>query len=264
MEVRMPRLRNYQDEPVNDFGKVLTEKQVRVLRKFGGIAGRRLINDVSRNPKHKHRDFVLWLWSAWRNNTHRQSRVFKELLCDVPPGTYASYYLSQGEQQKRTFRTNRFDSNMDYLQSTLKYGEWEDLPIVWRVETDLALPTEDETYRYSSIPTMTSYVVAGSAAEAASVWSMMVLVPCGLAKGNETNDYIRAASPRFCGPKVFFNTTKMNSEGKQEVEEKLAKEIERHESKLKELRDTRDRSQMVFALASSTILMSNAGESIAS
>lgn len=261
----MPKLRNYQDEPVNDDGKVLTEKQVRVLRKFGGIAGRRLINDVSRNPKHKHRDFVLWLWSAWRNNTHRQSRVFKELLCDVPPGTYACYWPTQGEQQKRTYRTNRFDSNMDYLQSTLKFGQWEDLPIVWRVETDLSgADISDSTYRYNSVPSMTSYVVAGSAAEAASIWSMMVLVPCGLAKGNETSDYIRAASPRFCGPKMFFNTTQMNSEGKQEVETEIAKQIKRHESKLEELRATRDRSQMVFALASSTILMSNAAESIAS
>ena len=56
----------------------------------------------------------------------------------------------------------------------------------------------------------------------------------------------------------------MNSEGKQEVETEIAKQIERHESKLEELRATRDRSQMVFALASSTILMSNAAESIGS
>ncbi len=259
----MPKLRNYQDTPL-DCGKVLTEKQVRVLRKFGGIGGRRLIDEVKRNPKHKHRDFVLWLWSAWQNNKHR-SRLFKELLCDVKPGTYQTWYLSQGEQQKQTYRTNRFDGNMDHLQHTLRCGQWKDLPIVWRVETDLTANVygEDRSYGYQSVPSMSSYVVAGTAEEAASIWGMMVLTPCGLANGNETRDYVRAACPRFCGPKVFFDTARMNSEGKQEVEQKITKEIERYEKKLSDLRATRDRSQMVFAMASSTILMSNTTEDVA-
>ena len=60
----MPKLRNYQ--PVTGIypDRPLTEREVRTLRKFTGIAGYRLIGEVAKNPNHKWRDFVLQLWMA--------------------------------------------------------------------------------------------------------------------------------------------------------------------------------------------------------
>ena len=117
----MSNLRNYQEYIPQGWDRPLTEKEVRALRKFGGIAGRRLIDDVKEKPNHKLYDYVLSLWNLNNNSGHRH-RTFKELLCDVPPGTFDTYWLNQGLQQKQTFRTNAFERNMKSQSCDIRAG----------------------------------------------------------------------------------------------------------------------------------------------
>ena len=72
----MPKqIRNFQELKIN--GKVLNSKEIRLLRKFAGIAGRRLIYEVAELEEHKHRTFVLELWNAYENGELRRTRAFK-------------------------------------------------------------------------------------------------------------------------------------------------------------------------------------------
>ena len=255
----MPNLRNYQEYTPQGWDRPLTEREVRALRKFGGIAGRRLIDDVKEKPSHKLYDYVLSLWNLSKENGHRQ-RSFKELLCDVPAGTFDSWCLSQGLQQKQTFRMNAFERNMDYLRETLRYGSWKGLPIVWRVQTDLSAARDQYSNRsFRHIPNMYSYVVANSGDEAASIWGMMVLSPIGIVKSSDTRDYRRLCEPRFVGPQRFCEIAEQNKLGLSRATDEISKQITSLETALKEMHELKALSEMAFALGASTLLMANGG-----
>lgn len=257
MERQMPKLRNYQEYTPEGWDSPLTEKEVRALRKFGGVAGRRLINEVKDNPKHRLYDFLLSLYNL-HNGQSSRVRIFKELLCDVPAGTFDTWYLSQGLQQKQTFRTNAFERNMDYFRDTLRCGQWTGLPIVWRVSTDLSAANSNLASRsFRHIPNMYSYVVANSADEAASIWGMMVLSPIGIVKSSATPDYRRLCEPRFVGPQRFCNLAEQNKVGLSRATDEISKQIKSLEDSLQSMQELKSLSEMAFALGASTLLMAN-------
>jgi len=253
----MPKLKNYQEIYSEFFDRILTEKEIRLLRKFTGIAGQRIVDEIILNPNHKWRNFVLDVWWAYNKKQLWQSRQqFHETICDVEPKAFDSYwYMTQGQKQKKTFRTNTFDRNMDYIRNSMNNGRWVELPIVWRVETELT-PYSSDYDRRVRIDPMNSYVVASSRTEASSVWATMVLSPLGLVDIMESRAYSRA-DVRFVGPHMYCDVHKLNSQ----AHEQTAKEIQEiqygFEECLKQIKEISSVASSAFAMASATLAATN-------
>ncbi len=247
----MPReVRNFQHLDLN--GRTLSSKEIRILRKFGGIAGRRLINEVAADPNHKHRDFVLELWNEYSTGQTRRNRVFDELLCDVEPGAFDKWIYEQGLQQKRTFRHNKFSENMDYAKMLMIRGGWKELRTVYRVNTNLA----NEGHFSYRLDRMRSYVIANNRDEAKTVWATMVLGPLGIVDLGSSAAY-RHCEAAFHKPERFCNIVELNAAGRQDI----VKEIERQQRKISEMQlqitELKQKAELAFALSSSTLMATN-------
>ncbi|OUU26794.1 MAG: hypothetical protein CBB97_07195 [Candidatus Endolissoclinum sp. TMED37] len=248
----MPKqIRNFQELEIN--GRILNSKEIRLLRKFAGVAGRRLIDEVAANKNHKHRDFVLEIWNEYFQKSLRRKQVFVELLCDVKPGTFEGWWVEQGLQQKKTFRLNKCDENMSHARYTMARGRWAGLKTVYKVNTHLSSNGRSISYR---LETMESYVVANNREEANSVWSTMVLAPLGLIE-IEKNGYGKACDAVFYAPARFCNLAQLNSNGRHEIIASIEKEKERIKKRQTEIDVLARQTELAFALATSTLLATN-------
>ena len=247
----MPKqIRNFQELKIN--GKVLNSKEIRLLRKFAGIAGRRLIYEVAELEEHKHRTFVLELWNAYENGELRRTRAFKEVLCDVEPGTFDEWYISQGLQQKKTFRLNKFHDNMCIVKTTMANGQWLGLKSVYKVTTNIA---NDSHWSYR-LEKMQSYIVANNRSEAVSVWATMVLAPLSLVDITKFGSY-RNCDATFHGPEQYCNLAKLNADARMSI----ASEIEKAQARILEsqaqIEAIKKNAELAFALSTSTLLATN-------
>ena len=247
----MPKqIRNFQELEIN--GRTLNSKEIRLLRKFAGIAGRRLIYEVARSESHKHRTFVLELWNAYENGGLRRTKAFNEVLCDVAPGTFDEWYIPQGLQQKRTFRLNKFHDNMCIVKVTMANGEWQGLKSVYKVTTNIA---NDSHWSYR-LEKMHSYIVANNRSEAVSVWATMVLAPLGLVDITRFGSY-RNCDASFYGPEQYCNLAKLNADARMSISSEIEKAEERILDSKAQLESIKKNAELAFALSTSTLMATN-------
>lgn len=244
------QIKNYQEITIN--GRILSSKEIRLLRKFAGVAGRRLIHEVARTEKHKHRTFVIEVWNAYENGDLRRTRAFKEVLCDVEPGTFDEWYVSQGVQQKKTFRMNKFHDNMCTIKMTMANGEWVGLKSVYKVATNIA---NDSHWSYR-LEEMNSYIVANNRSEAVSVWATMVLAPLGLIDITKSNSY-RNCAATFHGPEQYCNLAKLNADARSKISSEIEKARARILESQAQIEAIKKNAELAFALSTSTLLATN-------
>lgn len=250
----MPSLKNYQEIKLNN--QVLTEREIRQIRKFAGISGQRLIKEVKDNPSHKWRNLVLEFWWEYNNNYLTRNQAFQETFCDVSAGSFDCYYLSQGLAQKKTYRFNRLEENMRYIRSTMSRGEWQDLPIVWEMNTNLT--PYGQYAQFVRVPSMSSYVIANNALEASSVWTTMVLAPLGMIDLTSPGAYRRdEARASFVGPTKFVDCNQKNAESMTNHQGNINEKIEEIKTMLSDVKEVSKKAQLAFALMTSTLLATN-------
>jgi len=230
----------------------LAKKEIIFLRKLFRVGGKNLVETISLTPDHKFRKLFL---DFWHNITHAKSgegfgrrKDFLEAMCEVEPGTFDSYWLDRGTQQKRTYRTNRLDENLSFATRLMSKGMWKSLPILWRMNTDL---NPDGLDHNSRIQDVTSYVIANNSEEANSVWKTMVLNPLGISQPQRHYGY----SARFIGPSSYFNAMELNNGGLNEVKASIAKQRTALEERLENIRRAEARSEFAFALINQTLMM---------
>jgi len=248
------KVSNYQDYNFRGEGN-LTDRQIRTLRKLCGVAGTRLVNEVKKDPKHKWRKFILDIHNSFSHDGLSRDRRFQELLCDVPAHTFDSWWNEQGVKQKRTFRMGKFESLMSTISWQMHKNEWVDLPIVWRVSTCFT-PYGGSYHRDVYIDDMQSYVIASNKEEASTVWATMVSGPLGLINMDEA-DYHRRTDVRFIGPSQYHDASSLNAEHHQRLTIQLAKKRKHIEECLEQLNEISSKATAAFALATSTIMMTN-------
>ena len=178
-------------------------------------------------------------------------------MCEVEPGTFGSWYLPQGTQQKRTYRTNRFEENLNHASNAMSRGRWKNLPMLWRVDTDLNAPGAGYDARVRDV---SSFVVANNIDEAECVWQTMVMGPLGI----DPEQSRRHRAVRFMGPASCFNAMELNIEALAETKARIAKKRADFEKTLQDLKATQARSEFAFALINQTLAMVGPSESAAS
>lgn len=250
----MKRVSNYQDYNFRGEGN-LTDRQIRTLRKLCGVAGKRLVEEVKGNPKHKWRKFILDIYDSYSNHSLSRDRRFQELLCDVPAHTFDAWIYEQGIKQKRTFRMGKFESLMTHIAYQMHRNEWVDLPVVWRVSTSLT-PWGGNYHREVRVDDMHSYVIAANKEEASSVWATMVSGPLGLIDMDQAN-YHRSTEVRFIGPSMYHDAAALNAASHQNLTAQLAKRQKYIEECFEQLNEVSSKATSAFALATSTIMMTN-------
>ena len=228
----------------------LTAREIIFLRKLCRVSGKRLIYEIANNPAHKYRKYFLDVWHDVKHGNPRSgfnSTRCLEAMCEVEPGAYDTWYLPQGMLQSRTYRSNRFEESINYATNTMAAGEWKDLSLVWRLDTDI---NADRVGYDARIRDMSSYVIANSRAEAESVWQTMVLLPLGIKERERLS-----CRPRFLGPTQNLNVLELNMEALSDTKKRIEKKTVAYEKILKELKSTQERSEFAFALINQTLAM---------
>ncbi len=236
----------------------LTKREIIFLRKLCRTSGRRLVDEIAANPNHKWRSFFLAVWynvTQERGRSGFQSQACLEAMCEVEPGTFNNYWLAQGIQQKRTYRTNRFEENLNHASNAMARGRWKNLAMLWRVDTDLNAPGAGYDARVRDV---TSYVVANNIDEAESVWQTMVMGPLGIDPESSSR---RRGHARFIGPASCFNAMELNIEALAETKTRIEKKRAEFEKTLEDLKATQARSEFAFALINQTLAMVGPSES---
>lgn len=235
----------------------LTKREIIFLRKLCRTSGRRLVDEMAANPNHKFRNFFFDVWhnvTQARGRVGFQSKECLEAMCEVQPGAFDSWYLDQGIQQKRTYRTNRFEENLNHAASSMSRGRWKNLQILWRVDTDLNAPRSGYEARVREV---SSYVIANNIDEAETVWQTMVMGPLGI----DPESSRRRGHARFVGPASCFNAMEMNIESLAETKNRIEKKRAEFEKTLEDLKATQARSEFAFALINQTLAMVGPSES---
>ena len=235
----------------------LTKREIIFLRKLCRTSGRRLISEIAANPNHKFRNFFLDVWydiAHERSRAGFQSQACLEAMCEVEPGAFNHYWLQQGIQQKRTYRTNRFEENLNHASNSMSRGSWKNLSMLWRVDTDLNAPDAGYDARVREV---SSYVVANNIDEAESVWQTMVMGPLGI----DPEKSRRRGHARFVGPAPCFNAMELNIEALAETKTRIEKKRAEFEKTLEDLKATQARSEFAFALINQTLAMVGPSES---
>jgi len=225
----------------------LTKREIIFLRKLCRTSGRRLVNEIAQDPNHKFRSFFLDVWYNYNHGERRsgvQSQECLEAMCEVQPGLFSTWYLEQGDQQKKTYRTNRFEENIRHATSTMSRGRFG-APMLWRVDTDL---NQKGSGYESRIRDVNSYVVANNHDEASTVWQTMVLNPLAI-------EPQRGVTVRFIGPSSHFSCLTLNNEALDATKSEIQKKREELEKTLEELKKTQERSEFAFALINQTLAM---------
>lgn len=255
MEVLMSKQKFQYSVAYSAKDRNLTNKEIIFLRKLCRVNGKQLIDDIRVNPSHKFYEFFLDVWHCYKHQQRSHGDFHSidcwEALCEVEPGSFRnSYWLDRGAQQKKTYRTNRFDENLRHATWTMSHGQWKDLPILWKINTDLSL---NQNYE-ARIRDITSYVIASNSSEASTVWETMVINPLNLISQRQSH-------ARFIGPASHFSFSQLNSDAlkqtKLEIEEKRAK----IEETLEQLKNLQSRSEFAFALINQTLAMVDPSDS---
>ena len=252
----MPNPKYEYSVPYPEKDRNLTKREIIFLRKLCRTSGRRLIDEIAANPNHKFRGFFLDVWYNLTQKRGRygfQSQSCLEAMCEVEPGTFDNYWLKQGIQQKKTYRTNRYEDNINYATTTMTLGKWNDLSMLWRVDTDLNAPGAGYDSRVREV---SSYVVANTSDEAETVWQTMVMDPLGIDVKNSSH----RLHARFVGPSSHFDAVEMNVEALTETKTRIEKKRAEFEKVLEVLKATQSRSEFAFALINQTLAMVGSSE----
>jgi len=229
--------------------KSLTKKELNFLRKLTTINGRKIIKEISLNPDHKFRELFLSVWHEFTcKETHGiNKKRFWEAMCKEPVYTYDDYWLERGQQQKRTYRTNRFDESMSYARTSMSQGNWRHVRLLWKINSDLNQNSESGRIR---IPTISNYITANNAEEAQQLWETMVLQPLGL-----NNDRRWGYHARLVGVAKYFSPITLNSQSINEAKEVMKQEQRELEAALALSKEKVSKAEFAFAMINQTLMM---------
>lgn len=246
-----------------DYGK-LTKLEKKVLKELCSTRSRNFIDRVFEKKSRKELTFLAQLLTFYRLNTsRRRSAIFKKPCQDFKPmapkllstmiGLPAdeihrscgspNWCARQGKRQSHTYRWNRLQESLDYLQMSMSQGKFN-TPLVWSIISHMLPDMSGLRMSRTEIK-----IIGKNKSEVEQIWETMIQIPLNLAP---TPLYGRV---EMIGPLKYFDASNSDEMGQAigELEGcivEVSRKKEEFEKSLKVL-------QQNFAVINSTVVMAN-------